>query len=262
MRSRLDEIRWTNHTNPERLRLSEAEYDARLARLEVAYDRLETKASGILRVTLTLGGILFGFLLVEGSGLACETRWAFQAAVLLLVASGFLASRAMATRQYVAVGMLPRTDEQVRTLDKWLKSSGDDGDVSYAVARLKSKAEAVIGNTNSKRTKSSYVKWAVRAANAVIPVSLLVWTGLTMMRWHRLPLFERPGIPVVWHLQGTLVHGVILPPRGLFFVFDHVPSGPVWFWFRRVPQHGRGPPKTPTRSWLRRSAFLPLPLSA
>ena len=181
MQSKLDDIEWTNHTNPERLGLLEAEYDARLARLEVAYDGLETKASGILRVTLTLGGILFGFLLAEGMGLACEIRWAFQAAVLLLVVSGFLASRAMAVRQYVAVGMLPRTDEQARALDKWLKSSGDDGDVSYAVARLKGKAEAVVGNTDSNRTKTSYVKWSVRVANAVIPVSLLVWMGLRMI---------------------------------------------------------------------------------
>ena len=177
MRSRLDEIKWTNHTNPEHLGLLEAEYDARLARLEVTYDRLETKASGILRVALTLGGILFGFLLVEGSQLACEIRWAFQAAVLLLVVSGFLASRAMAVRPYVAVGMLPRTDEQVRALDKWLKSPRDP-DVSYAIARLQRKAEAVVSNTDSNRTKTLYVKWAVRVANAVIPVSFLVWMAL------------------------------------------------------------------------------------
>ena len=106
----------------------------------------------------------------------------FKQRVLLLVVSGFSASRAMAVREYVAVGMLPRTDEQVRALDKWLKSSGYDGDVTYAVARLKGKAEAVVSkHPTSNRTKTLYVKWAVRVANAVIPVSLLVWMALRMV---------------------------------------------------------------------------------
>ena len=178
MPSKFDDIAWSKQTNIKHLGILEAEYDTRLKRLEVSFDRHETKALALVRITLTLGSILFGFLLVEGDRLPlpCDIRVALWVVVALLVASGILAGRAMTARAYTAVGMLPSTDRQIAAVAGFLESSSDsDESARYAFARVKSKAKAVEKNTLPTQRKGRCVKWSVRLANAAIPVSFAVW---------------------------------------------------------------------------------------